>query len=105
MAIPVVDTTTTPSMSLGDKAGLLDCGGAGLTEQRVRRIQIEPVAFLPAVGMFVPVYRRDDVALGNAGVVEHARQPVEQFLAPAEKFASLGFRDALFNDVGRHGSG
>jgi hypothetical protein len=57
------------------------------------------------MGMFVPVYRSNDVALCNAGVVEHARQPVEQLLATAKKFASLGFRDALFNDVRGHGSG
>ncbi len=55
--------------------------------------------------VFVPVYRRDDVTLCDARIVEHARQPVEQLLAPAEKFASLGFRDALFNDVRRHGRG
>ena len=45
------------------------------------------------------------VALGNAGIVEYAGQPVEQFLASAEKLARLGFRDVLFNDVGRRSSG
>ena len=54
---------------------------------------------------FVPVDRGDDVPLGDAGIVEHARQPVEQLLAPAEQFASLGFRDMLFNDVRRQRRG
>ena len=56
-----------------------------LTKQRVACIQIEPVAFLPTMIAFVPERRRDDVALGNAGIVEHGRQPVEQLLAAAEQ--------------------
>ena len=54
---------------------------------------------------FIPFDRGDDTAPGNGGVVEYARQPVEQGLAPAEQFARLGFRDALLDNVGGRSGG
>ena len=58
--------------------------------------QIDAVAFVPAVRVFVPVDRGDDVALGDPGIVEHARQPVEQgFPAPPNARERVGFRFRL----------
>jgi hypothetical protein len=54
---------------------------------------------------FIPFGRRYDVAAGDPGIVEHARQPVEQLFPAAEDLASLGFGDALLDAVGRQGSG
>ena len=94
MAIPVVVTVTTPSMSLGSKPAPFDRAAGDIEEQGVGGFEIDPVALRPAVVLAVPVDRRDDVALVDAGIVEHARQPVEQRLA-AEQLASGGLGFAL----------
>src|SRR5207342_225362 len=54
---------------------------------------------------FIPVDRRHDVPLGDARIVENARQPVENRLAAAVKFARLGFGDAPLDNVRRERSG
>jgi hypothetical protein len=48
--------------------------------------------------LHVPVERSNDVAPGDAGIVEHARQPVEQRF-PAEGLAGTSLRFGLFDDV------
>ena len=95
--MPVVETVTTPSMSRGLEAGRWRSPAGGVEEQGVGGFEIDAVALGPAVVLRVPVGRRDDVALVDPGIVEHARQPVEQRLAAGEQIARrrLGFGLAI----------
>ena len=87
VAMPVVDTATIPSMSVGLQSGLFDRRGRRVDEQLLGGFQIDGVAVMPAVLLHIPVGRSDDVAPGDAGIVEHARKAVEQRLLAAESLA------------------
>ena len=76
--MPVVETVTTPSISLGRQARLGDRRRGGLQEHFFGGVEIDGIAVVPAVRLLIPFGRRDDVAAGDPGIVEHARQPVEQ---------------------------
>ncbi len=84
------------------QARLLDRGRCRVHEQLLGRLDVQRVAVMPAMPFLIPGWRSDDVPLGNAGVVEHARQPVEQGFPAPECAASalLGF--VLADDLGRH---
>ena len=53
----------------------------------------------------IPILGRDDVALGDSGIVEHPGQPVEQGLASAERFSRTSLGVALLDDMRRDRSG
>ena len=57
----------------------------GFHQQILRAFEIDRIAVVPAVGLFIPFDRGDEVTFGDAGIVEHARQPVEQGGTPAER--------------------
>ena len=71
------------------KARLLDRAAGDVEEQSVGSFEIDAVALRPAVILAVPVDRGDDVALVDPGIVEYARQPVEQRLAPEQIACSV----------------
>jgi len=60
---------------------------------------------VPAVRLLIPFDRGDEVTFGDAGIVEHARQPVEQGGTPAERPATNFLSDGLLNHMRRDRGG
>ena len=91
VAMPVVETVTTPSISIRRRGRPARSPrrrpprtALGSIEIDARCVRVQPWWLL------IPIGRSDDVAPGDAGIVEHARQPVEKRLAPAERLARQG---------------
>ena len=84
------------------EARLLDRGRRRLGEHLLAGLEIEGIAFAPAMARQIPVLRRDDVPPRNSGIVEDAGKPVEQRRSAAERFAAEALGVALFDDVRRN---
>jgi hypothetical protein len=56
---------------------------------------------MPAMMGHVPIGRSDDVPPGDSGIVEHAREAVEQGFLSSESLSRERFRVGLGDNVGR----
>ena len=89
---------------VGRQAGSGNRSRGGILEHLFRCREIDRVALGPAVGLFIPFVRGDEVALGDRGIVEHRRQLVEQVL-PAKRAAADRLRLLLIDHMRRNRSG
>ena len=103
VAMPVVETVTTPSISAGVRPAPGDRRRRGLDEQLLRRLRDRrALRSAQPCGCAYQSSGRDEVAPGDAGIVEHARQPVEQRRLPPNALAADRLCFRLRDDVRRN---